>query len=824
MVKNVFLDTETCGLHGQAVLIQYAYDNGPIILYEPWKEPIHKTLQLIEDFMSNNIIGFNLAFDMFVLAKMYTIFRLCPKDWIPEEHINEIAFKEPEGMDGPCIKPVAACDLLLHSRRGPYQSLMAREDIRIRRVPTALAYALAQELEQRIEIDGIYFARSADKDAPRWKVYDIVSKRGIVNPDFKDVVLKFHAAGGLKFLAEYVLKMPPKYHFADVELDSSWRPYELGYAPTALAVAQAPDWECYDTEGKLIGMAWPSLIHEHIRHWSENEQAREYANDDVLYTRLLWKHFGEPTPGDTDSELACMVATVRWHGFTIDGEGIEELLQHAVAIVAQSPVNINKPPAVRRYLVECMDDTESLIIEESTKKQNIEQVGTWTVDTEEICTKCDGTGHFNGNLCVRCNGTGKLFVGAHPAAIRAAELLSIKESAKEVELYTKLLKAGRLHASFKVIGTLSSRMSGGDGLNAQGIKHAKNVRKMFPLSWDGMVLCGGDFDAFEVTIADAVFDDPALRSTLVTPITCAKCNGTGIFELTTCPKCNGTGKVATKIHALLGVELYTDKTYQEIVDSDGAVAPAIDFYTRSKQGMFGFLYGGDYTTWNKRLNIPAEQARHAYDKWCAKYPGIGKSRLRIQDDFCSMRQLDTKQVIWHEPKDYVETFLGFKRYFTLENRICKALFELAHNPPAAWRNCHVQVVRRERFQTASGAVQSAVFGAAFQIQAANMRAANNHLIQSAGAQITKETQRKIWDLQPSGVNEWRVAPMNIHDEIMCITRPDSVDNVAECVRGAVESFRPQVPLIGIKWSLAMDSWAEKKAGASMLHVTYKRAA
>ncbi len=793
----IFLDTETCGLHGMPVLLQYAEDDGPIHLWEFWKEPVQRTLDLIEYIAHHEVVGFNLAFDWFHLAKIYTIWALLPPEWIPEQHIEEIALKEPEGMDGPCIKPVAACDLLLHSRRGPYQSLMAREDIRIRRVPTALAYALAQELEKRIELDGIYFAKSADKEAPRWKVFDIVSKRGIVNQDFKDVVLKFHAAGGLKFLAEYALKMPPKHYFSDVELDSSWRPYELGYAPTALAVAKAPSWECYDTEGKILGMAWPALISEHIKHWSSNEPAREYAFDDVKYTRLLWEHFEKPQPGDTDSELACMVAVVRWRGFTINKEGIEELQQRAVATVAQSPVNVNKPHAVRKYLSECMDEMESLIIEESTKKQNIEQIETWTIDEEEQCTKCGGDG--DEGHCIRCNGTGTLYVGRHPAAIRAGEILAVKIAAKEVELYTKLLQAGRLHASFKVIGTLSSRMSGGDGLNAQGIKHAENVRMMFPLTWPGYLLCGGDFDSFEVTIADAVFDDPDLHQTLL------------------------DGK---KIHASLGVELYPHLSYDEIVASDGAKAPDIDFYTRSKQGMFGFLYGGDHSTWNKRLNIPADQAHKAYDKWCAKYPGIGRSRMRIQNDFCSMRQPDGigKQVIWHEPKDYVETFLGFRRYFTLENRICKALFTLANKPPAAWRNCQIKVVRRDRMQTAGGAVQSALFGAAFQIQAANMRAANNHLIQSAGAQITKETQRRIWDLQPAGVNEWRVAPMNIHDEIMCVTHPDFKQAVAERVRDTVESFRPQVPLIGIKWNLNMEHWAEKKkSGPDMMHVTYKRA-
>jgi hypothetical protein len=785
---KMYIDTETCGLHSLAVLLQYAVEDGEITLYEIWQHPVHETLDLIEHICTYTVVGFNMAFDWFHLAKIYTIWKLCDPNWIPKDHIEEIAQLEPKGIDGPCIKPAATLDLLLHSRKGPYQALMSREDIRVKRVPTALAYALAQELEQRIEIDGIFFARSADKDAPKWKVYDITSKRGTVNPDFKDVVLKFNPSGGLKFLAEYAMGLKPKHYYSDVELDRSWRPYELGYAPYATAVASAPDWECYDTDGKLIGMAWPALIAEHINHWHTSVPAREYAADDIVYTRALYKHFGEPEPNDDDSVLACMVAVVRWHGFEYNREGIEVLLQAAIAKVASSPVNINKPQTVRRHIMTAMDDMEALIIEESTRKANLEQVSKWRIDEEEVCSKCDG----DGENCLRCNGTGRLPIGNHPAAVLAQEILDVKASSKEIELYAKLLRAKRFHASFKVIGALSSRMSGGDGLNAQGIKKTDAVRSMFPLTWEGYNLCGGDFDAFEVTLADAVFDDAELRQTLL------------------------AGK---SVHTLLGMEMY-GKTYEEINASKGT---DFDMYSRAKSGMFGFLYGGDFNTWNQKLAIPLEQAKKAYDKWCAKYPGIGNARMRIYDDFCSMRQpggLGT-QVVWHAPKDYCETFLGFRRYFTLENRVCEALFTLANKPPSAWRKCAIKVTRRDRVQTAGGALQSALFGAAFQIQAADMRAANNHLIQSPGAQITKAVQRKVWDLQPAGVGPLFIAPMNVHDEILCATHPTYVDSVAKVVQDAVEYFRPQVPLIGMKWCMDMNNWAEKKSGAKQVHITYQ---
>lgn len=66
-------------------------------------------------------------------------------------------------------------------------------------------------------------------------------------------------------------------------------------------------------------------------------------------------------------------------------------------------------------------------------------------------------------------------------------------------------------------------------------------------------------------------------------------------------------------------------------------------------------------------------------------------------------------VIWHEPAEYVESFLEFRRYFTLENTIAKTLFELARKVPTEWRKTDIKVMRRPgRIQTASGAVSSAL--------------------------------------------------------------------------------------------------------------------
>lgn len=810
--KNAYyIDTETCGFHGLATLIQWAYEDGDVHLHNLWDVPVVDTLKLIEDFCDGCCVFFNASYDWFHLCKIYTMWRLLPGDAIPcELPMDVLVQAEKDARDGPCLKPKSTMDLLLHSRKGQFQSLMSRHDVKVAKVPTLLAEPLRQHLEGLIELDGILFAKRKNPNAPKWGVYDRIKKgkEDQVDPNFKDVVLKFKPAGGLKYLAEHCLGLDPAFHsFKDVYPDRDCSLFELGYAPFALAISSEKEgWKVYDKNSKLKGKAWPALIHFDIEHWREHEEARKYAYDDVVYTRLLDEYFGFPEADDNDSTLACMVAAVRWHGFTVDVEAVEKLLEKSQKVLDASPVNINKPAQVKKYIREVMDESEATLIDKSTKKANLEKIrDEYVVDPisddfddelgGELCVRCMGDGEDTEGICPRCEGRGYLPEGPTPASQRANEILKCKAAAKEVELYTKLLKAGRFHAAFKVIGTLSSRMSGGEGLNAQGIKGSEEVRSAFPLKWADMKLCGGDFDGFEVTLADAVFKDKTLHKDLLE---------------------------GTSIHTMMAKQIYPDKTLEQIKASKGYKDGGdVDMYTRGKQAVFATLYGGDANTINKKLSIPKKVAEQAFDGFQNQYPGIRETREKIAEDFQALKQhgeVGTGHISYKEPAEYVETFLGFRRYFTLENRIAKALYDLARNVPKAWNCLDFKVVRRDREQTPSGAVSSALYGAAFQIQASTIRAANNHLIQSPGAMITKDLQRQIWDLQPHGVNEWLVAPMNVHDEVLSVTHPDWVDKVTEVVVRVVESYRDRVPLIGMDWVKSMTSWAGKKGGGENLEV------
>src|SRR6185295_5421015 len=133
--------------------------------------------------------------------------------------------------------------------------------------------------------------------------------------------------------------------------------------------------------------------------------------------------------------------------------------------------------------------------------------------------------------------------------------------------------------------------------------------------------------------------------------------------------------------------------------------------------------------------------------------------------------------------------------------ICKALFDLGEKPPAGWRKFKFPVMRRDKEQTASGALQSAIFGAMFQLQESNKRAAGNHVIQSTGAELTKILEYRVWSLQPCGIYRWHVRPMNIHDELMCPVMRKLAKRTKIIVDEFIKEFKSLIPLLGMKWKV-----------------------
>jgi DNA polymerase I-like protein with 3'-5' exonuclease and polymerase domains len=213
----------------------------------------------------------------------------------------------------------------------------------------------------------------------------------------------------------------------------------------------------------------------------------------------------------------------------------------------------------------------------------------------------------------------------------------------------------------------------------------------------------------------------------------------------------------------------------------------------------------------ERLGIPIEQGQKADEMFENRFRIVALERRKITDKFQSMRQVAGigSRIEWNEPAEYIESIFGYRRYFTLENKICKTLFQLAEDPPKAWTALKINVVRRDRDQSVSGATRSALFAAAFQIQGNASRAAGNHLIQSSGATITKALQNKIWGLQPSGINDWVVSILNVHDELKITSKSKVIPKIKSIVTQFITEYKKKVPLLEIDWSDKLESWADK---------------
>jgi len=721
----LYLDTETCGLTGPIVLIQTAVDNEAINLWDVWHNPVQATLALLEEICDHDVCAFNLSFDWFHINKLYNLLVLC-KDPASPPDIAELADISATKPNTFCLKPKRSLDLFLTARKGEYQTLMARRNIRIKKVPKDLAHDLKQILDTRITFPDIYFARRPNK-AYGWEIEDSPDETGA---GFYDLCLKFAPSSGLKPLIKEIFGEDT----FDGKCPDTFDPEESSYNP-------------YDT-------GWETVIHHHIKHWRDNKRARTYAENDVHYLRRLYKKW-RPELDDDDSNLAACVGAVRWKGYSIDSDAIErEVLKTRVQTgeFLFTHCNYNSPPASKRWLHVVASDVQKLVIPDTSKK-TLETLKDWEGDVGE----------------------------------RVRKLIAVRKRDKKRNVLLKLKETDRFCPDFKVIGTKSGRMSGGSdlgiaggSLNPQGMQRDPRFRELFSLASSPDKLSGGDFEQFEVTIADATYDDENLHAQL---------------------------KTGKKFPAVLGTLLY-DESYDEVMSSKGTDS---DHYTPAKNTTYGLFYGAAAKKLAETAGIPEERSQSALDNFFNEYPNVRKSREAVFDAFCSMRQpggIGT-EIVWREPAAFIESLLGFRRYFTLENKITRAIFELARNLPD-----HVQadgmVSRRAgRVQTKRGAIQSALYATAFQIQAQNMRAAANHVIQSTGATITKHLQRRIWDLQPVGVHRWQVQPMNIHDEVMVVHHPYQEAAIQRVVVEVIEKYRKVVPLLSIGWKTDLKDWSGK---------------
>lgn len=735
MVNNWFIDTESIGFYGATIMLQYCHNDGDPVIHNIWDNTVQSTLDLIERQLEGTFIGFNLVHDMFHYHRTYNVLQELPKLRKPDP--IDYLDVEASCLDKYCLKPKVACDLMLIGRRSKFQATLNQKPITMRKVPRLLAPILLKELTERVPIPSIYFSRS--KKGYHWYIADLIKGTGQevgdqqdveVDPDFVNLKLNFSPSTSLKAIMAFI-----------------------GHEVTTLSelpeLSKPIEYEWWPTYG-----GWYDVFPEHYNAWKTDPRRNEYALKDPLYTRELWEYLGRPEGGDNESELACAVGGMHWRGFAVDVEKCKRRKAKWDNVVAATPINVNAPRQVKAYLCEVASPLEQQVLL-STSAEVLEKIAKdWKEDNPEL-------------------------------ARRAKYILASRQAKMKSTLMEKLIAAGRMHVVSKVTGTKSNRSSGGSenyittkgSINHQGIP-AGPVRFCVTLAHPNEALDAGDFDGFEVSIAEACYNDPELRKDLL------------------------TGK---KVHALFGSSMY-GLTYDEVRANK-------TLYQCSKTGFFAFMYGAEAPKLSQAMGISKEEAVEGLARLSARYVKIGEKRAEIQRKFTALAQPEGigTEIKWMNPAEYEETFLGFRRYFTLEISTIKALFEMARNPSPELKavGSTIRVVRRERVQTGAGAANSAIYAVAFGLQGNIFRAAANHDIQSPGAEITKDLQRNIWDIQPMGINSWVVMPLNIHDEVECPCIEEVRERVKQTVTRIINKYKDRVPLISMSWKQGLRSWGEK---------------
>lgn len=737
-----FVDTETVGFYGVPAIIQYAQDDGLVKVHDVWEVPAEQTMELIENIMAEGICGYNLSFDHFHLQKIYNMLELVKPDTIPIKNIRMMYEAEEAGRFGSCLRPYEAVDLMMNVRKSELQQSMGKKEWLIKKVHISLVPRVVAYLNNNTILESYLHV----KDDYIWHSEVILnSKKEWVDREWRNIVGRAKSSGSLKAICSYVFNLPTT-AFPEVMPDS--QPVELGYIPFAKRIVGMESWPTNKPPVGMIGEykgTWPAHIRSHVAHWKQS-LPRKYAIEDVMWTRKLYDYFDQPTT-NIDSELACHVASCKWRGFDLDIPALEDLRDNIIDEIDPKVIAASR---ARLYLMDAMDPFEvnrfmtQEKVEGGTGQPALDQLKKWI----EICDTClendlDG--------CPDC--------GPHEVARRAEYIEKSRKMNAKLRVLKKLLLAERLYPGYQVIGTKSSRMSGQGGLNPQGFDKDKQFRSCFSL---GPNLGGGDFEGFELTICDAVYDDPNWHEMLT------------------------TGK---KVHAVFGAGLY-DMSYED-VEADKVK------YGKSKSGLFALVYGGTAGAIEYKLEATNEQAKRAEKEFFNNFPMFLKRREEIykyyrplQDDYS-----------WNEPLQFIESFMGHRRYFLLEWKICRMLYRLAKDMPFEQKD-ELTCQRHDggKVQTVSNALRSALYQTIKQIQKKASRAAINHEIQSPGADITKAAQKAIADLQPPGIHPWRVQTMNVHDEILATAHdPDIVDDIERVVYAKIDELREKVPLLQMEW-------------------------
>lgn len=820
MVRDLYyLDTETVGLVGPIVLLQYTRPGSrDVVLHHVWQHTPRETMTLIEEIMDVGYVAFNSTFDHFHLQKLYCmLWALGPKWWNrPMRDVSPAHFASVErrAVFGPCVKARVIVDLFSHVRSDVMQRFLARESAWIYSVPEQLASGVAAELNARLDLDPFYFS-GLSPEKTGWTIEDEDCE-----PGFRNLQLRFKAKLTLKRVHEYVfgevrdsLPVPKEIMPEDRQpkagknqkMSWSWMPYA----------------EKCEYQGTTRGRTWVDVITENVKFWAETEST--YAQDDVIMLHELDEWMRYPEPNDNDV-LTGVVASVRYRGYPVDLLSIRADLEQCLKTVEELEdrlgCSLDQHAVIKQKLIEACDDELTATAVTGSNAQVLKSLKRLGGDVADLATAIEDG----------------------------------RTAKKKAVWLSKLLITGRFHPSLTVVGTNTNRMSGADSLNPQGIDKSHATRAMFPMQdtlqgirdylmdydpyWGEDVeygwfyeeltreyaalgdftLAGGDFDGFETAIAVAVWNEERLGELVLQGIKAYHVFGSYVFgDLIPQAARQRYTKARQRHH-----ERSMPRAKARVLATrEGAAFKPKDglyyiqrasfkdqFGAKAKNCWYALVYGAQERKIADTAGLTVEQVEGGIKRMSAELPDMAAARMEVFAALTVLRPLPDRGFELVEGRN-IFNLQGYERDFTRERQLIGQIFDFFTNVPARWREIPGELVRNEKkgSQSLYGCVISACIGGAMRLQARMQRQGTNFQMQSAGAMICKECQVSIWELQPVGVSPWLVLPMNVHDEILAAIRKTLT--VMDNVYRVVEKWRPRIPLILIEWKEGISSWADK---------------
>lgn len=801
ILDTCIFDTETMGLHGPMVILQYQFDDDDSpVLYNPWLEPVSKTILLIRRMVASRVVAHNITFDWAKIQSFYNaIVALAKSQGLearPIDHLNEMVDLIYSERSAYCLKPKQAVCTLMLCQKQVGGAALAMKEIRVRKVPTVAAETVAYVLNKNTNIPEIMFAnRKQNKDIP-WTIAEHDD-----GPEWSDVLLKFAPSNRLKDIAKLVLGVEAVQKLG-TDLRPDEYPAEEGYAPYCNLLDEGGYWYTPKPKGKAQPVArklWPLLLHDHINFWNNDPQAVKYALDDIVLLKMLFEHLGSPET-DFDSEVGCQVASVRMAGFDIDKARLAEGMLESQAEVDKAEINVDSPKQVKGYILDALDELEAFVVAEGCARKKLDHIiNIFTLEKEEEC-ECDESTH-----CLRCNSRRYVGPGPMPVVDRANHILNVRNHRKRLQLYRKLDKAQAAYPSFKVIGTKSGRMAGADGLNWHGVDSSQSIREIMSMVEDhganpDWVVSGGDFDSQELSIMAATMKDEALSDDI------------------------RTGK---SLHAVFA-EAASGIPYDQIMANKSKDGPESVIYGKAKACVYALSYGAAEHKIAETIGCTESEAGEIMQKFFEKYVHMLQCRKQVTENLSCLLRTDEGRLEIRRPKQtHIDSCFGFRRAFNVEYAVIGSLVEAMadlgsrlnpHTKAAClaskqselyeeWKRQRVIRKDEKGEQTIGGAISSALYGATFSVQNKIIRAALNHQIQSAGRTITLRCQKAAWDAgQPCGIHPFAMKIMSVHDELVCTSTVETAEVVQDAVEVEIDILCKEIPLLGLEWNIDVGSW------------------